>query len=118
MKNHPFYHRMGYALHGMRVVWRSEHSFRTECYIAIGAAVVTAALRPGWLWGALIALCAALVLALELLNTSLEYLMDHVHPDIAPAIKHAKDAAAAGVLITGVGAILVGIMMLISVATG
>ena len=118
MKNKPFYHRMGYALAGMREVWRTESSFRTEVYIAMVAAAITMWLRPGWLWSALIALCIALVLAFELINTALEYLIDHVHPDIAPAIKYSKDAAAAAVLMSGFGAIAVGLMMLVSVYLG
>ena len=115
MKNRPFYHRMGYALDGIRMVWRTESSFRTECYIALAVAVVLIVLRPGWLWTALVVLCATLVLALEMLNSALEYLIDHVHPDVAPAIKHAKDSAAAAVLIAGFGSACVGIVMLVSV---
>jgi len=118
MKNLPFYHRMSHALDGMRVVWRTESSFRTECLIAVIAVIVTIVLRPGWLWAAFIAICIAFVLALELVNSALEYLMDHVHPDIATAIKHAKDAAAGAVLMAGIGAAAVALLMLASVFYG
>jgi undecaprenol kinase len=114
MKNRPFNERLGFAFDGIRAVWRSERSFRTQCLCALAAAAVTAALRPGWLWAAVIALATAFVLALELLNSALEYLIDHVHPDIAPAIKQAKDAAAGAVLLASFGALCVGLMMLIS----
>jgi diacylglycerol kinase (ATP) len=115
MKNLPFYRRMSHALDGMRVVWQTESSFRTECLIAVVTIAVTAALRPGWLWAAFIAICIAFVLAMELVNSALEYLMDHVHPDIAAAIKHAKDAAAGAVLMAGIGAAAVALFMLASV---
>jgi undecaprenol kinase len=96
-------------------VWASERSFRTQVVLAMVAGMVTAGLRPGWLWAALVALCCGLVLALELLNSALEYLIDHVHPSIAPAIKHAKDAAAAAVLMASGTAVVVGALMVLSV---
>jgi undecaprenol kinase len=118
VKNRPFHERIGFALDGIRAVWLSERSFRTQCGCALAAAAVTLALRPGWIWAALIAISTALVLALELLNSALEYLIDHVHPDIAPAIKRTKDAAAGAVLLASFGALCVGLMMLLSVVFG
>ncbi len=118
MKNRPFHERLGFALDGIRAVWLSESSFRTQGWCALATAAVTLAFRPGWLWAAIIALSITLVLALELLNSALEYLIDHVHPDIAPAIKRAKDAAAAAVLLASVGAMSVGAMMLMALLFG
>lgn len=114
MKNRSFVERLGFALEGLKEVWLRERSFRTQVWIAVLAAVVTVPLRPGWAWAALIALSIGLVLACELINSALEYLMDHVHPDIADAIKRAKDAAAAAVLIASLSALVVGIMMVLA----
>ena len=118
MKNRPLLDRFGFALTGLRVVYASERSFRTECWIALAAGVVLLILRPGWAWAAAIVLCAMLVLALELLNSALEYLIDHIHPEIAPAIKHAKDAAAGAVFIAAVGSTCVAAMMLAAIYFG
>ena len=118
MKNHSLYQRVGYALDGLRVVWQSERSFRTECAFAAAAIVVLLVLRPGWQWAALIALCMMLVLALELLNSALEYLIDHIHPDIHPAIKASKDAAAAAVLVACCGSVCIAAFMILSVFIG
>lgn len=118
MKNRPIHERFGFALDGLRVVWQSERSFRTECGFAVAAAVVLVLLRPGWQWAAMIAICTMVVMALELINSALEYLIDHVHPDIAPAIKHSKDAAAAGVLIASCGSVCVALLMFLSVIFG
>ena len=112
MKNQPFHIRMGFALAGIAAVWRSERSFRTQCALAVGAVIVTALLRPGWMWAAIVGLAIALVLAFELMNSALEYAIDKVHPDVAPEIKRAKDAAAGAVLIASIGALVVGLMML------
>ena len=87
MKSRPFHERLQFALEGLAAVWQRERSFRTQVGLAVVAMAVTAALRPGWVWAALVALSIALVLALELMNSALEYLIDRMHPAIAPEIK-------------------------------
>ena len=73
--------------------------------------VVTAA---GWYfqitrqeWLALV-LAMTLVLALEAVNTAIEYLTDLVSPEYHPLAGKAKDVAAAAVLIAAIGAVVVG----------
>jgi undecaprenol kinase len=115
MKNASFLARFGYALAGIGIVWRREKSFRTQCLLGLGAMLATAALRPGLLWSALVAVSIALVLAFEMINAALEYLIDRVHPEIADEIKFAKDAAAGAVLLASLCSLIVGAMMLLSV---
>jgi diacylglycerol kinase len=81
--------------------------------MAGGALAVTAALRPGMLWGATVTLSIVLVLALELVNSAVESMMDYAHPETAPEIKLTKDIAAGAVLIATLGAVVVGLLMLI-----
>ncbi len=40
-------------------------------------------------------------------NAAVEYLIDHLHPDIAPQIKLAKEMAAGAVLVVSLGALCV-----------
>ncbi len=112
MKNRPFRERVGFAVAGIVTVWHREPSFRIQLAMAgLGTAIVLA-LRPGWLWAALLLSSAVLVLSLEMANAALEYLADQVHPDIAPGIAAAKDAAAGAVLLASGGALAVGALML------
>lgn len=113
-KNRRFAARLGFAVAGLRLVFAREKSFRSQCALAIGAALVLLVLRPGPLWSALVALAIALVLALELANSALEYLLDHLHPDLAREIGAAKDAAAAAVLVASLAAAAVGALMLLA----
>ena len=115
MKNRRFAARLGFALGGIRLVFRREKSFRTHCLLALAAALLTLLLRPGLLWSALVVLAAALVLALELINAALEYLLDHLHPRFAREIGFAKDAAAGAVLLASLGSLGVGGLMMLSV---
>ena len=114
MKNRRFAERLGFALAGIRLVFARESSFRSQCALALAATIATLALGAGPLWAALVALSIALVLSLELANSALEYLLDHLHPERAREIGAAKDSAAAAVLVAGVAAVTVGALMLVA----
>ena len=111
-KNQPFRHRLGYALAGLHAAWRHERSFRTQSVFAVGAFVFLLVLRPAPIWWALIGVMVALVLAAELINTALEHLADHLHPDHHPRIGLAKDGASGAVLILSVAAVWVALLAL------
>lgn len=107
MKNRILLHRFGFALAGLSWVWQREKSFRTELFFAVLAILLTAVIRPGLIWTALIIISIAIVLALELMNSALEYLIDHLHPQIAPEIKAVKDVASAAVLMANTSAVVI-----------
>ena len=115
MKNRPFLERLSFATLGIAAAWRRERSFRTQVMIGIAATVFTAVLAPSLLWAAVVALSIVLVLALELLNTALECVIDHLHPETAPEIKLAKDIAAGAVLLASVCAVIVGALMIVAI---
>ncbi|HEX8261554.1 MAG TPA: diacylglycerol kinase [Allosphingosinicella sp.] len=118
MKNRRFAARLGFALAGLLLVFRREKSFRAQAGLAAAAVVALLVLRPGPLWAALVASAATLVLALELVNSALEYLLDRLHPAHCPEIGAAKDAAAAAVLVASLAALGVGALMLFAVLSG
>ena len=111
MKNRPFRERLGFARAGLAVVWRNERSFRTQTRLAGVMLLTLLVLRPGWLWTAVLVSSAIVVLALEMANAALEYLADQLHPQIAPGIAAAKDAAAGSVLLACGGALAVAALM-------
>ena len=108
MKGHAFTQRLGYAMAGLRAAWRMEKSLRI--HVAATALVVSLLMltRAPALWWALIALTIGAVMASELLNTALEALADHLHPQQHPAIGLSKDIAAGAVLLSSLAALVVG----------
>jgi undecaprenol kinase len=118
MKNKPFLSRFGFAIAGLREVWRREKSFRTQAVLGALAIVGLVVLRPGFVWVAFVTICIVLIFALELINSAIEYLIDHLHPEVAPEIRLAKDAAAAAVLVASIGAIVVAVLLLAAWALG
>jgi diacylglycerol kinase (ATP) len=82
---------------GMKFAARSEAALREELFILILAVPLALFLAPtiGW-YVAMIGVILA-VLAIELLNTAVEKLADHVTPDFHPTIGVVKDIGSAAV---------------------
>jgi len=62
-----------------------------------------------WCW---IVLAIAIVWTAEALNTALEFLMDAATPEYHPLVEKAKDVAAGAVLVSAVGAAVIGLVIL------
>jgi undecaprenol kinase len=116
MKNRPFRERMGFAIEGIRTGWRREASFRTQTALAGAALASLIVLRPAPIWWGLVAVTCALVIALELLNSAMEAVIDLLHPGIHPSVKIAKDMLAGAVLAISAAALAVGMAMVIATA--
>lgn len=108
MKGHRFTDRLGFAWAGLRAAWRTEKSLRTHGAASVGVIAALLVTQSPPLWWAVMALTVALVVSAELLNTSIEALADHLHPGRHEAIQLTKDVAAGAVLITSLGALVVG----------
>lgn len=105
MKNKPFHHRFGFAAHGILAGLRNESSVRQQALAALVVLAILIWKRPEAVWWALLLMNCGAVLAAELLNTALEHALDHLNPEIHPAIKIAKDCAAGAVLVLSLTAV-------------
>lgn len=112
MKNQSFNARLRFAIAGLCAAWHSERSLRTQAYLAAILLIVMLWLQPDALWWATIGIMVTLVFAAELINTALEQLADHLHPEQHPKIKMVKDCAAGAVLILSIGSLWVAAWML------
>jgi diacylglycerol kinase (ATP) len=108
---------MGFALTGFAEALRSEHSLRFHLVAMVLALIVLLVFRPEPVWWALVALTSATVLAAELLNTALERLADHLHPEQHEQIRAVKDFAAAAVLVSSAGAVVVAAALAVHLLT-
>ena len=116
MKNRSLRERLACAWTGICRARQDERSLRTQLWVALAVIPALLILRPTLIWWALCVMMASLVIAAELINTALEQLVDHLHPERHPRIKRVKDCAAGAVLVLSIGAIWVGILMVLSVA--
>lgn len=114
MKGQGFKKRMGFALQGLRLALNREKSLRAHLTVAAAVLLALLFMRPAALWWAILALAIGFVLVAELLNSALETLIDHLHPEAHPEIGAAKDMAAGAVLVASVIAVVVGAAFLFS----
>src|SRR5882724_10318481 len=112
-KNQPFWLRLRFALSGLSFSLRSERSVRVHVAALVLVTLILIAPSPEW-W-ALVGLACGAVLTTELLNTAIEHLSDHLHPEQHPSIRIVKDCAAAAVLISSTAAVAVGIALAVHV---
>lgn len=118
MKNLSFLRRLSFALAGLCAAWRSENSFKFHIAATGGVLAVLVWQRPAPLWWAVAALAVAGVIAAELLNTAIERLADHLHPQQHAAIKVVKDCAAGAVLVACLAALAVAAAFLYTLVRG
>jgi len=104
----------GYAIRGIGTLIATQPHARLHLLATI---VVTGAgiylhLRR-WEWVAIL-LCIGMVWMAEALNTAIEFLADEVTLERRERIKHAKDVAAGGVLITALVSVAVGVLVFLN----
>ena len=116
-KKQSFPRRVGFALNGVLHTLRSEPSAKAQLAVFVAVVVALMVLRPGAFWWALVMLASAGVFAAELLNTAVEHLADHLHPEVHPNIRVVKDCAAASVLLASLGAVGVGVALVVHLLT-
>ena len=100
-----------FAFAGLAYVFRTQRNFRIHIAIALLMSLV------GWLLGlslaewAVFGVMVVVVLAAEMTNTMVEALVDLVSPGYHPLAKVSKDVAAGVVLLTAIGAVVVGLLI-------
>jgi diacylglycerol kinase (ATP) len=102
-----------YALAGIAVMLRTQHN--AWLHLAATAAVVAAAIwlrisAEDWRW---LVVAVVLVWVSEGMNTAFEHLCDVVSPDFHASVKVSKDIAAGAVLITAIGAAVLGALIFV-----
>ncbi|HLP37411.1 diacylglycerol kinase family protein [Lacibacter sp.] len=100
-----------YAFRGIVSVFRSEVNMRIHVVAAVLATVAGFYFKiAAGEWG-IVVLCICSVIAMELINTAIEQLCNHVTAEQHPVIKKVKDIAAAAVLVTAVGSFVVALII-------
>jgi diacylglycerol kinase len=101
-----------HAWDGLWYVVRTQRNARVHLgalILAVGLGVVVGLSRLEWV---ILTLVIGAVLVAEWFNTAIEATIDLMTTQYHPLAKVAKDAAAAGVLMTALVAVVVGILML------
>lgn len=100
-----------FAFKGLKKVWQTEKNFRIHSLIALGVIIAAFYLEIQSFDYLLLLLVIALVLILEILNSSLERLVDMLSPSTHHFAKEIKDLLASAVLVAAVLAVIVGVVV-------
>jgi len=101
-----------YAWYGLVLMLRSQHNAWLHAFASIciaGAGLLFRLTDGEWCW---IILAIMAVWTAEALNTALEFLADAATSEFHPLVKCAKDVAAGGVLISALGSVIIGLLVL------
>jgi diacylglycerol kinase len=102
----------GHAFQGWWYVLRTQRNAWLHVIIALVVFALSLWLRLDAFQWSVVLLTTAMVFAAEFFNTAIEALVDLSSPQEHPQAKIAKDVAAAAVLITAMGAVIIGILVL------
>lgn len=102
-----------YALTGLREAIQKEPNFQIHAAAGTTAIIVAAVIGVTRIEWTILTLTISIVLILELLNTTLEALVDIVSPHHHDSAKLAKDVAAAAVMLGAVTSLIVGAVIFI-----
>ncbi|HEY0107064.1 MAG TPA: diacylglycerol kinase family protein [Rhizomicrobium sp.] len=108
---------VGHALAGIAVMLRTQPNARLHLAATILVIGAGLALRLGdadWRW---LVVAIVLVWVSEGVNTAFEHPCDMVSPDFHASAKMSKDIAAGAVLITAIGAAVLGLMIFLPYLT-
>jgi diacylglycerol kinase len=100
-----------YAFAGIWWVIKTQRNMRVHLVLGVCAVLLAIALGLDTARDAILALTVVVVLAAEMINTVVEAVVDLVSPTYHPLARIAKDVAAGAVLVTAIGALLVGLFI-------
>lgn len=111
MKAIRFFRSFIFAYAGILAALKSEQNIRfhfTAAAIVIAAGVVTGLSDTEWM---IIVLAIGGMLSFEMINSSMERIVDLASPDLHPLAKQAKDMAAGAVLVFAVASAIIGLLI-------
>lgn len=97
-----------HAARGLGYTFAHEGNFRVHTAAALVVLILGAWVRVSAREWATLILVMVLVMALELVNTAVEKILDSVHPRLRATVGLAKDILAGAVLLAAAAAVLVG----------
>ncbi len=110
-KKEPLYKSFGYAFEGIFAGIRKERNMKIHCVAVIGVTAAGIVFHISALEWCICLVLFGMIMALELVNTAIEAVVDLVTEEKRPLAKLAKDTAAGAVLIAALMAAAAGLMI-------
>lgn len=107
-RKEPLRKSFGYAFEGIATGISKERNMKIHCMAAVAVVVAGIVLKISVMEWCMCFVLFGLIMALELVNTAVEAVVDLVTEERKPLAKVAKDTAAGAVLIAAIMAAIVG----------
>jgi len=111
---HSLFRSFQFAFEGISTEFKKGRNFRIQIFLGLTALISAFILKFSPIEWAILVITIASVLILELINTSLESMVNIVSPEIRPEAKIAKDVAAASVFIASIASVIIGALLFLS----
>lgn len=108
-----FFHSFTYPVKGLMYAYRNEQNLAFDVGIALFVIIFGIFFNINKYEWAILILTIGLVISCELINTSIEAVVDLVTQEYHPLAKVAKDTSAAAVFIFAIVAIVVGLIIFV-----
>jgi diacylglycerol kinase len=102
-----------HAFNGLKTAFKGEHNLRIHLVAAILVVILGIYFKIEIVEWTILTLTIGFVIAMELLNSSIENLADYACKEQHPMIKKVKDIAAGAVLVSAISALIVGFLIFI-----
>ena len=102
----------GHAYRGMVYAVKTQRNMRFHVVVALGVMVLSVLVGVSKLELAALVMVIMIVFVTEMFNTAMEFAVDLVTTEYHPLAKLAKDVAAGAVLVSSIGAVLAGYLIL------
>ena len=113
MRKQSFIQSIACAFRGILLAFRRERNARVQGFITILLIACASWLHLSSIEWAIILLFVAVIIPLEMINSSIEKIADLVHPEQHPGIRDIKDLAAAAVCWASLLAMTTGLFILL-----
>ncbi|MFH1971232.1 MAG: diacylglycerol kinase family protein [Patescibacteria group bacterium] len=100
-----------YAFEGLKLTFKNEPNFRIQLILALLSTFLGIILNISQTEWLILIIVIFMVLLLELINSSLEALVDIISPEINEKAKIAKDTAAGAVLVSSILSLVIGVVL-------
>jgi len=111
-KNQTFLKRLEIAFLGIIAAFKQEANFRIQSVVAVVVIFFTMVLGLDSVEKSVMFLTILVVLSLELINSQIEKFLDIIEPKLHIKVKIIKDFSAGAVLLSALGSIIIGWLIL------
>lgn len=110
-KSRNFWESLGFAVDGILYSYRTQRNIRIHSFLALGIIFGAGFFRVSVLEFLVLIMTIVMVIALEIVNTAIETVVDMYTEEYLPLAKIAKNVAAGAVLLASLGAVIVGLVI-------